>query len=100
MLACPQAATFNLGAKLTGTRFTRMAVAPPRHESVPTNRKPDWVVREKTSTEQALIYRLSGDYNPLHVGASRLPLIHSIKILIKGCAPQTRASALRPVSVA
>jgi acyl dehydratase len=61
------AASFNLGAKLTGTRFTRMAVAPPPHESVPTNREPDWVVRDKTSPEQGLIYRLSGDYNPLHI---------------------------------
>lgn len=98
MLACPQAATFNLGAKLTGTRFTRMAVAPPRHESVPTNRKPDWVVREKTTADQALIYRLSGDYNPLHVGAS--PLSSPLRTLIKCCAPQTRALALRRVSEA
>jgi len=60
-------ASFNLGAKITGTRFTRMASAPPRHESIPTSREPDWVVREKTTPEQALIYRLSGDYNPLHI---------------------------------
>ncbi len=46
-----------------------MVLSPPRHESIPTNRVPDWVVREKTSPEQALIYRLSGDYNPLHIGA-------------------------------
>ena len=70
----PQSASFNLGAKLTGTRFARMAVAPPRHESVPTNRAPDWVVRDQTSPEQAVIYRLSGDYNPLHIGA-RLPCL-------------------------
>ncbi|KAF8260620.1 peroxisomal dehydratase [Lactarius quietus] len=61
------AASFNLGAKITGARFTRMALAPPRHESIPTSREPDWVVREKTSPEQALLYRLSGDYNPLHI---------------------------------
>ncbi len=29
-------------------------------------RAPDWVVEEKTSVDQALLYRLSGDYNPLH----------------------------------
>jgi peroxisomal enoyl-CoA hydratase 2 len=63
-------ASFNLGGKLTGTRFTRMAVAPPQHESVPTNRAPDWVVRDQTSPEQALLYRLSGDYNPLHIDPS------------------------------
>lgn len=27
---------------------------------------PDWVVTETTSIDQALLYRLSGDYNPLH----------------------------------
>ena len=64
-----QSASFNLGGKITGTRFARMVLSPPRHESIPTNRVPDWVVREKTSPEQALIYRLSGDYNPLHIGA-------------------------------
>ena len=30
------------------------------------DREPDFVVTEKTSPEQALLYRLSGDYNPLH----------------------------------
>lgn len=30
-------------------------------------RKPDAVVEEKTATTQAALYRLSGDYNPLHV---------------------------------
>jgi acyl dehydratase len=29
-------------------------------------REPDWVVRETTRPEQALLYRLSGDHNPLH----------------------------------
>lgn len=29
-------------------------------------REPDWVVSEKTAPEQALLYRLSGDHNPLH----------------------------------
>ncbi|UJR86941.1 MaoC/PaaZ C-terminal domain-containing protein [Sandaracinus amylolyticus] len=29
-------------------------------------REPDWVVEETTSPEQALLYRLSGDHNPLH----------------------------------
>ncbi|PQE28903.1 short chain dehydrogenase protein [Rutstroemia sp. NJR-2017a BBW] len=30
-------------------------------------REPDVVVEEKTTEEQAVLYRLSGDYNPLHV---------------------------------
>jgi acyl dehydratase len=33
----------------------------------PPNRKPCKVIEEKTSPNQAIIYRLSGDYNPLHI---------------------------------
>lgn len=29
-------------------------------------REPDWTVTEKTASTQALLYRLSGDHNPLH----------------------------------
>ena len=40
---------------------------PPRSARVRApEREPDWVVEEKTSNEQALLYRLSGDHNPLH----------------------------------
>ena len=35
--------------------------------NTPPKRKPDAVVEEKTTTEQAAVYRLSGDYNPLHI---------------------------------
>jgi len=31
------------------------------------NRNPDATVQIKTSPNQAIIYRLSGDYNPLHI---------------------------------
>ncbi len=34
--------------------------------NVPPDRTPDAVVEEKTSPNQALLYRLSGDWNPLH----------------------------------
>jgi 3-hydroxyacyl-CoA dehydrogenase/3a,7a,12a-trihydroxy-5b-cholest-24-enoyl-CoA hydratase len=34
--------------------------------NVPPERAPDAVVEEKTSPSQALLYRLSGDWNPLH----------------------------------
>lgn len=41
--------------------------APPRSARIRVpERDPDWVVRETTSAEQALLYRLSGDPNPLH----------------------------------
>lgn len=33
----------------------------------PPERKPDATVEEQTTAEQAAIYRLSGDYNPLHI---------------------------------
>jgi len=33
----------------------------------PPSRKPDVVTEEKTSPDQAALYRLSGDYNPLHI---------------------------------
>ncbi|KAI0771277.1 peroxisomal dehydratase [Trametes elegans] len=60
-------ASFNLGAKATGTNFSKRIAGPPQAKPVPKNRKPDWVVRDQTSPEQAVVYRLSGDYNELHI---------------------------------
>jgi 3-hydroxyacyl-CoA dehydrogenase/3a,7a,12a-trihydroxy-5b-cholest-24-enoyl-CoA hydratase len=39
---------------------------PSGETNVPPGRAPDAVVEEKTSPSQALLYRLSGDWNPLH----------------------------------
>ncbi|MBI2892266.1 MAG: SDR family NAD(P)-dependent oxidoreductase [Deltaproteobacteria bacterium] len=39
---------------------------PSAEVNVPPDRAPDAVVTEKTSPGQALLYRLSGDWNPLH----------------------------------
>jgi NAD(P)-dependent dehydrogenase (short-subunit alcohol dehydrogenase family)/acyl dehydratase/putative sterol carrier protein len=39
---------------------------PPSDINVPPEREPDAVITEKTSENQALLYRLSGDWNPLH----------------------------------
>lgn len=36
----------------------------------PPEREPDFIMTEKTTEEQAVIYRLSGDYNPLHIDPS------------------------------
>jgi acyl dehydratase len=61
---------------------------PPQTEepSVPRDRAPDWTVEDVTSPEQALLYRISGDTNPLHadpefaaaVGFPQGPILHGL----------------------
>ncbi|ORY86715.1 putative multifunctional beta-oxidation protein [Leucosporidium creatinivorum] len=67
------------GKKTGGDRGAATAV------NKPPSRKPDHVVEEKTVPTQAAIYRLSGDYNPLHVdpnfakvGGFDQPILHGL----------------------
>ncbi|MCC6647632.1 MAG: SDR family NAD(P)-dependent oxidoreductase [Polyangiaceae bacterium] len=53
--------------------------------NVPPERAPDAVITEKTSDNQALLYRLSGDINPLHVDPGfatafgfKKPILHGL----------------------
>jgi multifunctional beta-oxidation protein len=58
---------------------------PSTAENKPPSRAPDVVVEAATSPEQAALYRLSGDYNPLHVdpafssmGGFKVPILHGL----------------------
>jgi len=67
-LTGPQGSSFNLGAKTTGEKFSKVIAGPPKGKPIPKDRKPDYITEDKISPEQAILYRLSGDYNPLHIG--------------------------------
>jgi len=64
-----------------GKRKSNVHIEPQDHP----NRPPDASIREKTSVDQAAIYRLSGDYNPLHIdpsfaamGGFDKPILHGL----------------------
>lgn len=58
---------------------------PATAENKPPSRSPDKIIEEKTSEDLAAIYRLMGDYNPLHidpkfseVGGFKVPILHGL----------------------
>jgi len=61
-------ATFHVGAKANGTKFDKTIVEQIKlSKPLPKGRAPDHVIRDVISDSQAIIYRLSGDFNPLHI---------------------------------
>lgn len=57
----------------------------PQPHPVPSDRQPDLVLDLPTRPEQAILYRLSGDYNPLHIdpavaraGGFDRPILHGL----------------------
>lgn len=62
--------SFNLGAKATGQPYSKAILRAPQAKPIPKDKRPDYTYRETTTLEQAIVYRLSGDYNPLHIDPS------------------------------
>ncbi|KAN0061529.1 hypothetical protein ACQY0O_006376 [Thecaphora frezii] len=49
-----------------GTGYSKSIIKKPQSVKTP-SRTPDFRLSERTTPQQALLYRLSGDYNPLHI---------------------------------
>ncbi|KAN0104384.1 multifunctional beta-oxidation protein-like protein [Hyaloscypha variabilis] len=73
----------------------------------PPSRPADYVSEEKTTEEQAVLYRLSGDYNPLHVdpafakmGGFKVPILHGLCFFgIAGKAVYQKYGAFKNIKV-
>ena len=81
--------------------------------NVPPDRAPDKIVEDKTSENQALLYRLSGDWNPLHADPSfakafgfARPILHGLcffgfatRHVTQGFAPDGNPDFVRSIKV-
>lgn len=73
----------------------------------PPSRPADFIAEEKTTEEQAVLYRLSGDYNPLHVdpafakmGGFKVPILHGLCFFgIAGKAVYQKYGAFKNIKV-
>lgn len=64
--ALMRGATFYRGGG-QGTGYSKSLTPKAPVGKPPANTSPTFVLREKTNAAQAAVYRLSGDYNPLHI---------------------------------
>lgn len=83
-LATDTRSSFLRGDGGCGTPDTNKAAAPKPH-AIPEAREPDITIDLPTSANQAMIYRLSGDRNPLHIdpevargGGFDQPVLHGL----------------------
>lgn len=114
-LAINEFTSFILGAGGFGSNWS----SPPRPAAAtapntPPSRDPDCIVQEATTVDQATLYRLSGDLNPLHidpeaaaaVGGYHTPILHglctmgvSVKLIMKawggGCPKSIKNMKVR-----
>lgn len=81
--------------------------------NVPPERKPDFVVEERTDSNQALLYRLSGDWNPLHADPNFAaamkfdrPILHGLcsfgfaaRHVLAKCAPEGDVRYFKSIKV-
>lgn len=80
-----QSTMFIRGAGGFGGKKSSSDRGPATALNKPPSRQPDAVVAEKTEPKQAALYRLNGDYNPLHidpafsaVGGFEIPILHGL----------------------